>query len=367
MKIRDIEIREIRIPFNFRFKHSSAERMCTESVLVIARSVNDNFGYGEGCPRSYVTGETIESCLGFFKKYKPSIARIETLGDIRSWLKNSKNEIDKNPSIWCAVELALLDLLAKEQTQSIEGLLALHEVDNEFFYSAVLGEGSYEQLNAQFEQYVRMRFKDFKIKLSGDLGIDKQKIELFRALDYKDVRVRVDANNLWKTPNEAITFIKALDYPFFAIEEPIKVDQYNDLRVISNELNTKIILDESFLRKEQFQHIESTPNSWIINIRVSKMGGILRSLDVAKIAQKKNIKIIIGAQVGETSILTRAAITVANTYRDILLAQEGAFGTYLLKDDICKPPLMFGRKGILNVKNIIDPCIRGFGLNVNLY
>ena len=64
------------------------------------------------------------------------------------------------------------------------------------------------------------------------------------------------------------------------------------------------------------------------------MGGILRSLAIAEEAKARGIPIIIGAQVGETSILTRAALTVANQYRDILLAQEGAFGTYLLEHDI---------------------------------
>ncbi|MFZ1761994.1 MAG: hypothetical protein WAT99_03795, partial [Nitrospira sp.] len=57
--------------------------------------------------------------------------------------------------------------------------------------------------------------------------------------------------------------------------------------------------------------------------------------------------IVVGAQVGETSILTRAALTVADRYRDILLAQEGAFGTHLLEYDLCDPPLMFGRGGRL--------------------
>jgi len=230
----------------------------------------------------------------------------------------------------------------------------------------VLGEGSYEQFKAQFGQYVQMGFKDFKVKVSGVLEINKQKIDLFRALDNKDVRVRLDANNLWETPNEAITFIKALDYPFFAIEEPLSANRYNDLRVISKVLKTQIILDESFLREEQFEHIDITTGSWIINIRVSKMGGILRSLDIAKNAKKRNIKVIIGSQVGETSILTRSAITVANEFRDILLAQEGAFGTYLLKEDICNPSIIFGKAGVLSAKQISNLNIHGLGLQIDL-
>jgi hypothetical protein len=47
-------------------------------------------------------------------------------------------------------------------------------------------------------------------------------------------------------------------------------------------------------------------------------------------------------------VLTRAALTVANTYRDILIAQEGALGTHLLEHDICMPVLMFGKAGLLD-------------------
>jgi L-Ala-D/L-Glu epimerase len=367
MDIKDIKIRQLNIPFKLSFKHASAERSITESVIVIAESFGNNIGHGEGCPRSYVTGETTESCLAFFNKYRPSLLEFHTLNDIKTWLEKNEKEIDNNPSAWCAIEITLLDLLAKEENRSIEDLLTLDEICNNFYYSAVLGEGSHEMFKAQFEQYVQMGFKDFKVKICGDLRIDKQKIDLLRTLDQRDVSVRLDANNLWKSSDEAIAFIKALDYPFFAIEEPVKTNLYNDLQNISTELNTPIVLDESFLRKEQFQHIERTPDSWIINIRVSKMGGILRSLDIARNAEKRNIKMIIGAQVGETSILTRAAITVANSFRNLLIAQEGAFGTYLLRQDICRPPLMFGKSGILSVRNCIDPSIKGFGLNVNFY
>ena len=77
-----------------------------------------------------------------------------------------------------------------------------------------------------------------------------------------------------------------------------------------------------------------------------------------------NIPVIIGAQVGETSILTRSALTVANTHCDILLAQEGAFGTYLLKRDITETPLVFGRGGALSVQHLAEK--PGLGLTCNL-
>ena len=69
---------------------------------------------------------------------------------------------------------------------------------------------------------------------------------------------------------------------------------------------------------------------------------------------------IVGAHVGETSLLTRAALSVANAYRDILVAQEGAFGTHLLEHDVVDPPLMFGAGGVLDAAQL--PTGPGFGL-----
>ena len=79
------------------------------------------------------------------------------------------------------------------------------------------------------------------------------------------------------------------------------------------------------------------------------MGGLLRSLDVVAEARRRGIGVIVGAQVGETSLLTRAGLTVAHAAARGLVAQEGAFGTHLLESDVCDPPLMFGPRGLIEI------------------
>ena len=75
---------------------------------------------------------------------------------------------------------------------------------------------------------------------------------------------------------------------------------------------------------------------------------------------------IVGAHVGETGILTRAALTLAHGAGDALIAQEGAFGAHLLSRDLCEPPLMFGDGGVLTVEDALDhPAAPGFGLIVD--
>jgi hypothetical protein len=74
------------------------------------------------------------------------------------------------------------------------------------------------------------------------------------------------------------------------------------------------------------------------------------------------VRVIVGAQVGETSLLTRAALTVAHAAADVLVAQEGAFGTFLLERDVCDPPLMFGAGGVLDVS--VHPMLTMPGLGL---
>ena len=95
------------------------------------------------------------------------------------------------------------------------------------------------------------------------------------------------------------------------------------------------------------------------------MGGLLRSLEIVHAARARGIRVIVGAQVGETSLLTRAALTVATAAGGALVAQEGAFGTHLLQYDVCTPPLMFGDGGTLTPPASIvnDP---GFGIRASL-
>lgn len=351
MKIKNLTLKELNIPFKISFTHASATRSRTESVIVIAESESGCTGYGEGCPRSYVTGETLETSFQFFDTHQQQLIQIGDLNHLWSWISDHQEAIDRNPAAWCAIELALLDILGKENGQSAETLLFLPEIDGKFQYTAVLGVNSLRGFEKQFRQYLEMGFRDFKVKVSGNLREDQEKIDLFKALNTDKLRIRLDANNFWEAPDEAIDYIEKLDHSFFAIEEPLQIGHYEGCRRIYEAVKTPIILDESFVRQDQFPNLIQSPQTWMINLRVSKMGGIVRSLAIAEQANNAGIPVIVGAQVGETSLLTRAALTVAKAYSKNVVAQEGAFGTHLLECDITSKPIMFGKKGQVSVSN----------------
>lgn len=364
MKIIDLTIEHLEIPFTVSFSHASATRTMTDSVLVQAHT-QQNTGYGESCPRAYVTQENYQSVISFFQNHKSSLlTTITSIATLKKWIDDRQNDIDCHPAAWCAIELAILDLLAKETDCTVENLLQLPELSGNFDYTAVLGDSKLESFTTLVGRYQAMGFVDFKIKLSGDIQHDQAKCDLV-IKQVKNARIRLDANNLWHNPDEVIDYIHALNHSIFAIEEPLKANDYEGLSSISTVLGLKIILDESFLRLQQFDQIQNTANDWIINLRISKMGGILRSLSIIEQAKQCAIDCIVGAQVGETSILTRSALTIVNAYRDVVIAQEGGCGTYLLEYDVYEPVLMFAAGGRLSNSQIKRLGKRGFGLTLN--
>jgi L-Ala-D/L-Glu epimerase len=346
-RIEALRASELRIPFTTAFSHASATRAESSSVWVEARSAAGQLGFGESCPRPYVTGETVENTLAFIASHEAELRReIVDLDTLTRWMRAHASEIDRHPAAWCAIELAVLDLLARDRDVSVETLLGLPVPRGPFRYTAVVGDAAPEVCAAAIARYRRAGFTDFKIKLSGDARRDLAKLADLRP--GAGLRVRVDANNLWSDADEAIAFLRALDYPFLAIEEPIAANLYDGLRRVAEALDTRIVLDESLLRAEQLAALPGPPGRWIANVRVSKTGGLLRSIEVVRAARAAGVAVIVGAQVGETSLLTRVALTVAQAAGTDLLAQEGAFGTHLLQRDVCDPPVMFGPGGVLD-------------------
>lgn len=141
-------------------------------------------------------------------------------------------------------------------------------------------------------------------------------------------------------------YLDHLDFPFGALEEPVEARDLEGLCAVARARDCAIVLDESLARAEE---VETLPDGipWIVNLRVSKMGGVLRSISTADQAATHAHGVIVGAHVGETSQLSRAALTVAHSCREVLLGQEGVFGLHLLQHDVVPDSLMFGVGGRL--------------------
>ena len=371
MRIERFDVFTFSVPFKTVFRHASASRRRARNLIVAARGPDGATGWGESCPRPYVTAETVDGAAAFVVEHRDAMAaEIGDVEGLRAWIAAHQDAVDRNPAAFCAAEIAVLDLLGKHEGLPVEDLLGVDRPTAEFHYSAVLGDSPWPVYRQQSRRYLAEGFRDFKVKVSGKLRRDRRKMA---ALDSRQpgrshaaLRVRIDANNLWRSADTCIEHVRGLDRPVFAVEEPLQADDIDGFREVAIECGTRIVLDESMLRLDQLDAVAGEPDTWIANVRVSKMGGVIRSLDVAARATDLGIGVIVGCQVGETSILTRAALTVMQSVEPDLVASEGAFGTHLLQGDLTTPSIMFGRGGALAAAEAVDAGRGGgFGLTVD--
>ena len=348
-------------PLRFRFNHASASRRVTSNVIVQVMDEAGLTGYGEGCPRDYVTGETVETAETFLSHHGQAILTgATTLVELKAWIAAHTELIDKNPAAFCAIETALLDLFARQASVTLEKLLDLPQLAPQSLgagpdYTAVIGKSGPLKMQLMCLAYRLYGFNDFKVKLSGDPQLDERRLAKLPA----GATLRLDANNYWHQASDCIQACKQLSREFWAIEEPVQAFDTASMIEVGEQLQCRIILDESLLNASHMDLYSGTDcDRLVANIRVSKCGGILRTLELIRLSQQADMGVILGAHVGETSLLTRAALVVGQGISHGTsevssvanpIAREGAYGKILLKRDICIDDLRFGRRGCFDV------------------
>ena len=68
MQIVELEAAQVRIPLKRKVTHASHSRTDTDNIVVRCLLSDGSVGYGEGVPRDYVTGETIDFSMDLLKR-----------------------------------------------------------------------------------------------------------------------------------------------------------------------------------------------------------------------------------------------------------------------------------------------------------
>ena len=139
------------------------------------------------------------------------------------------------------------------------------------------------------------------------------------------------------------------------VEQPLEGIDIKGLREIRHVTGIPVIVDESMCTLRDAEHLIEMGACDIINIKISKCGGLLKSKQIRNFAQSRNVSCQVGAHVGETDILSRSGQYFAMTTRD-LFCFEGF--SHLLFDNSWK-------NNIKNETGATD-LFSNFGLGVEL-
>lgn len=356
-RIQTLDLLPLAIPFTQVFQHAKSARESSNAVVVRLQGSDGTRGYGEALPRPYVTGEDVASMLHVLQStLGPNVLNVEldagmaAIEQIRALVEKLASSLPATSDVtaWnaslCAVELALLDWAFGRAGLSISEWLA--PARWEVVYSGVIDAADPEVAANMAARYRAARIDHLKVKVG--LGDDLRRLEAVRKAAGDGVGLRVDANGAWDGPS-AIAALKLLGpLGVQAVEQPVAAHDLAGLRLVREQSGIPVIADESLVTLRDAQRLIESHACDMFNVRVSKCGGLLASKAIAELGLDAGMKIVVGAQVGETSLLSAAGRHLAAHLRAVEFV-EGSFGTHLLSEDVTSEPVMFGYEGRADV------------------
>jgi L-alanine-DL-glutamate epimerase-like enolase superfamily enzyme len=351
----------LRIPFVEAFSHSARERRCSDSVVVRVRDERGTEGFGEGTPRPYVTGETVDTMLEHLASdLWPRVAGRELppaghLAGLGTFLPQSRQGGGLVPNAArAALELALLDCALRRVGRSVATVLPPRRP--RVTYSGVVTAGPVERAVQHARRMRAIGMRHVKIKVGFD--DDVARVTAVRQALGPDVSLRLDANGAWSF-DRAVAILDALTpLDIAAIEQPLPRGPAEELARLRSATSIAVMVDESLVTAADADALIEAKAADFFNIRVSKCGGLAASLAIAARASAVGIGVQVGSQVGETAILAAAGRHLAAALPDVVFV-EGSFGTLLLTEDVSVESVRFGHRGEA-------PLLPGAGLGIRV-
>lgn len=349
MKISQITVWPVDIPLRFSFEHALAKRTGSASILVKVVLDNGVWGYGEALPRDYVTGETVKSCLQAISQFiAPRLAAVNfsQLEDVKRAVLNLHNDPALSGSLAavCGVELALVDALARSRQENLYEFFVVQRKVSSVRYSMVIGTTNPVRIRKMVWLTRLLGIRDIKLKMGASLAENTANIRLIRRW-YRAVNLRVDANCAWNLDSALRHFDVFRRQGVIACEQPLAKDNIQGHRqLVSQYPDILICADESLCSYADAERLIEAKAATCFNIRLSKNGGLCNAMAIYALAKRHGVPCQLGAQVGETAIISAAGRFFAGMTGDLCF-HEGSFGTWLLNTDVTQQPYRFGYGG----------------------
>ncbi len=275
-------------------------------------------GYGEAAPN-----------VRYGEDYQKTTERIKSVEEL---LKNTpffhyvdiKKEIDERITdqscAKAAIDIALMDWVGKALNVPLYKMWGLNTAEAPLT-SFSIGIDTVEMIKKKVRE--AEPYPLLKIKVGTHR--DKEIINAVRSVT-KDKPIRVDANEGWKTKEEALENIKWLiDQGVEFIEQPMPASMLEETAWLRAHVSIPIIADEAVKTAKDIPKLVEAYDG--INIKLMKSGGLQEALRMIYMAKAYGMKIMLGCMIeSSVGISAAAQLTPFVDYADL-------DGNLLIKND----------------------------------
>jgi muconate cycloisomerase len=357
--VTELQLFAVDLPFKVTVRHAAAARTTSESLFLRVGLDSGAQGWGESLPRAYVSGERREGAFALLRDaILPALLgrTFQSLSEVGSFLEKCDGQAPTDwvrpdvpqTSAWCGVDLALLDAFGRAfgEPVSLGGRPPAADALGSYRYSGVVSAGRGWPYAVSLLKMRAFRFPHVKLKVEQDGA--EQAARTARRLLGRRVDLRVDANMAWDV-EQALKVIQQLrTVGIESFEQPLRAGDLAGLARLVAESSAGIVVDEGLTNRESLQTLISHRACTGANVRISKCGGLVGAYARCREALDARLMLQVGCQVGESSLLSAAHLTLLQALAPLtpgVRYAEGCFGRHLLREDPVSPPVQFGYGG----------------------
>jgi len=349
MQVESVKIYRITLPFQGRFAISRLDgRSSTRIVVEVSADQGRVKGYGEAVPIEFVTAETPETVMKDVSSYVSGgsfphpITDVFQIWDFVERLASGK---EHNGAL-CAIELALLDALGKEQRRSVLAYLPQQWATPCIHYGASITLGDRGRIEQLCKMIKGIGMRHLRIKMGSDFDQNKTALETVWEVFGAGCQQRIDPNGVWDFDLAMRHLPLLTKYGVKIIEEPMvrtnpgfpefaEEARARGLTLMACESaptlhDVKAIIEEGYYR--------------MFNVKLCRSGGFHRTLQIIEHLRKEKIPFQIGCTLGEAGLLSAAGRALGLVCSDAV-TYDGSYDRFMLKENITEEDVTFGAGG----------------------
>jgi len=353
IKITRISIFKALIPLKESFKIALGVIKEVEAFFIKIETSAGIYGMGEVAHYHAVTGETQGTCEAAAIDLGKLLIGNNPL-DISGNINCMNQYLRFNSAVKAGFDMALYDIAGKVASLPLYALLG--GSNRALITDQTIGIDTPKNMAAKALTFKKNGFTAIKVKLGESLDIDVARIQKIRESIGPDIQIRVDANQGWDYPT-AITALKRMEpYNLEYCEQPLPVWDHENMKRLRQSNITPIAADESVFDDKDAFKLAANGCCDILNIKLSKSGGINTAVRIDNIAVSAGFPCMLGCM-NETRLGLTAAAHIASAHPNIkYLDLDGH--TFLSVDPVDNGMVCDG-------ESIIVPDIPGLGADIN--
>ena len=303
------------IPIIVPFKITGESLATADPVFIELEDEKGRVGLGEASSFPVLTGDSPPRAAAVAKDLCESLTDLSVDGALQRLDAERGDWWRLSSTAWVGVESALLDLKARQQGISLGALFGSPR-KNDFVTDITLPALSAKDVAHFWAEVQAMSFPVVKIKVTGNLGEDCDRVRALVAVTPKSVQISFDGNQGY-SKDGALKLLRELAPLVTPVcfEQPVPMDDLKSAADLSRSSPVPICLDESVKTTADVVQIAANKIAAGFNLKIMK-SGVRETWNMMTAGRQYGLRMMIGGML-ESEIAMGVSLQLLGSGPDV--------------------------------------------------